>query len=138
MKNRKHKPMNYPWNAEQAAHMKMRQKQNLEISLRNPNEHWMADKLSQTNVKWSRQSQRGFRIFDFWCHTLGIAVEVDGPEHNKRYDAFRDSENLRVSGIVVLRVRNRNERDAKKALDFISRAETWNERRARMGLKLIK
>ena len=38
----------------------------------------MAEKLAATGHRWSRQAIWGKRIFDFWCATLGIAVEVDG------------------------------------------------------------
>lgn len=131
---KKMKPLNWPSNAEQAAYMRMRKDQNIGRSLRNPNENWMALKLNATVRKWTRQATWGMRLFDFWCAELGIAVEVDGPEHREDYDAYRDEYNFRRSGIVVLRVRNLNEEDAEKALAAISREVTWKERREALGI----
>lgn len=127
-----------PANSEQHQHMDMRQKQNRAVALRNPNEKWMAGLLAQTEHKWTRQARWGWRIFDFWNHTLGIAVEVDGPEHDAERDAERDSYNLRRSGILVLRVRNGNEHDAHRALQEIGRSVTWWERRRAWGIPLTK
>jgi len=98
-------------------------------SAANPNELWMKAKLDTTGLQWTRQAQWGWRLFDFWCHELGIAVEVDGPEHDQAKDAKRDAYNLKRSGILVLRVRNQNEGDAAKALADIQAACTWQERR---------
>jgi hypothetical protein len=73
-------------------------------------------------------------LFDFWCATIGVAIEVDGPEHDAKRDAYRDEYNLRRSGIVVLRVHNRNEQDAADAIASIATADTWKERRERFGI----
>lgn len=109
--------------------MKMMQAKNKKSSRRSKAESWMKDKLASTGKKWSRQAQWGYRLFDFWNHELGIAVEVDGPEHDKEYDAFRDRHNLKRSGILVLRVRNFNEKDAEVAITTINEASSWKERR---------
>lgn len=114
--------------------MRMRKAQNLHMALRNPNENWLAEKLVDTKVSWSRQATWGCRIYDFWSHELGIAVETDGPEHNKRYDAMRDEYNYRRSGIVVLRLRNKNDADLATVLEKIASAMTWEERREKLGL----
>ncbi len=50
-------------------------------------EVWAHPFLKQTRLKWTRQSVWGYRIFDFWCHEKGIAVEIDGLTHDKDYDA---------------------------------------------------
>jgi very-short-patch-repair endonuclease len=118
-----------------ANYMRMRRNTNKRRALKNPNENWMAALLRQrTPFKWTRQAIWGHRIFDFWCGHLGIAVEVDGPEHKKDYDAYRDEYNLRRSGIVVLRVRNLNEADAGEAISAILAAENWRQRRKRFGI----
>lgn len=130
--------MKWPTAAEQHAYMKMRQDQNLAICWKNSNEAWMAEKLEKTGWTWKRQAQWGYRLFDFWNFALGIAVEVDGLSHNKSYDAVRDAYNLQRSGILVLRVRNRNEEDARRALTEIEKACLWNERRVGLGLKPVR
>lgn len=130
--------MKWPTNADQHAYMKMRQDQNLLECQSNPNEAWMLRKLETTGWKWKRQAQWGYRLFDFWNAYLGIAVEVDGLTHDKVYDGVRDDYNWERSGILVLRVRNRDEADAEKALETIQGACDWNERRASLGLKPVR
>jgi len=44
-------------------------------------------------------------IVDFYCHTAGLAVEVDGDAHDMLYDMDRDLI-LRQRGIRVIRFRN--------------------------------
>lgn len=128
------KPLRWTWNGETHDYMRMRKAEQMEKSLRNPNESWMLEKLSGTGLNWSRNATWGYRLFDFWCNEIGVAVEVDGPEHNPEYDDYRDTYNFRRSGVVVLRVRNRNEKDAAKALRFIDISETWLDRRATLGI----
>lgn len=127
----------WPVNSEHHAHMRKRQGQNRFLAKRNANEQWMAGKLKGTGYRWTPQAQWGFCLFDFWCAKLGIAVEVDGREHRTVQDAQRDRDNYERSGIKTLRVRNGNELDALSCLQAISSAETWNERRTRMGLKPV-
>ena len=130
------KPLRWPTNGKEAAYMNERKEQNSRRAVKNPNENWLAERLSTTGYKWTRQASWGYRIFDFWCHELGIAVESDGPEHDTQYDEYRDEYNFRRSGILVLRVRNRNEDDAKAVLSEIAAAETWKARRERLGLNV--
>src|SRR5262249_18630847 len=84
--------------------MRVRQRQNLQR--RSKAELWMAQHLKKTGIKWKRQAIWGRRIFDFWSHALGIAIEVDGPEHRKKIDEYRDAYNLHRSGIIIIRVKN--------------------------------
>jgi very-short-patch-repair endonuclease len=114
--------------------MKERAEQNLGRSLHNDNENWASSRLAQSGLKWKRQAQWGARIFDFWNHEKGIAVEIDGAEHRPDYDAARDRYNFLRSAIVVIRVRNRNEDDMQSALVKILEVDSWRERRERMGL----
>lgn len=130
--------MKWPTDADQHAYMKMRQNQNKQICTTNRNENWMFEILKRTGLKWSRQAQWGYRLFDFWNAAKGIAVEVDGPEHDPEYDCIRDAFNYKKSGIVVLRVRNGNDEDAAKTVVAIHSSGTWNERRVSLGLKPIK
>ena len=134
MKSRHMKPLRWPTKADDHEYMRGRQDQNTERALQNRNENWLARKLADTGHKWTRQAIWGYRIFDFWCHELGVAVESDGPEHRADYDAYRDEYNLRRSGIVVVRIRNMNESDLKIALQEIATAGSWTERRKRLGL----
>lgn len=137
MQKIKHKA--WPTNKDAAAHMKMRQNQNLVSCKKSKAESWMADKLESTKpFKWTRQAQWGIRLFDFWNYKLGIAVEVDGSEHVHNIDITKDRVDYVVSGIVVLRVRNFNEDDAGKALLYISRSGSWNDRRKLLNLKPVK
>lgn len=128
----------WPTTKEQHEHMKMREKQNVRIARRNPNENMLIPYLKKTGLRWSRQSQWGYRIFDFWCHTLGVAIEIDGKEHNKKYDIFRDKENYERSGIIVLRVRNKNIGDIKKVMGKLRTIKIWSLRRIKLGLKPLK
>jgi very-short-patch-repair endonuclease len=131
--------MKWPTDKNQHEYMKSRQKQNEDSSKWNKNELWMYEKLKTTPYKWKRQSMWGYRIFDFWCSYLGVAIEIDGKEHKKIYDSIRDKYNFETSGILVLRVKNRDELGAMKALDIIAHLPgNWNDRRRARGLKEIK
>jgi very-short-patch-repair endonuclease len=128
----------WPTNSSQHEYMKMRQSQNATRCVSNTSENWMHNKLQRTPFKWTRQAQWGYRLFDFWCHQLGVAIEIDGASHNQSYDRARDRHNFQRSGILVFRVRNLNEEDAKRALEQIESAGSWNSRRAALGLKPIR
>ena len=129
------KPPGWPVNRDDHAHMRLRQRQNLTTSTRSKAEAWMQEHLSRTGLKWTRQAQWGFRLFDFWCHDRGVAVEVDGPEHVREIDSRRDLYNYHRSGIVVIRVRNFNEQDAARCLSKIKRVGSWAARRKAMGIE---
>jgi len=128
------KPLKWPTNSDQHAYMAMRQVQNRQACKGNRNENWMADKLKTTSRQWTRQAQWGYRLFDFWCGELGVAIEVDGPEHHAGRDSYRDEYNFRRSAIVVLRVRNGNEEDAARTMIVLETLGTWEERRKLLGL----
>ena len=119
----------WPTTREWAAYMRQRQSENRGRVV--PAEEWMAKHLSKTGLKWTRQAIRGFRLYDFWCAKLGIAVEVDGPSHDFRKDRDRrhDAHAWRASGIVVIRVRNFDEEGAKRALYEIDHTPSWGTRR---------
>ncbi len=128
------KPLPYPNTFEDSEMMRKYQRQNVSRSRYNPNENWMAEKLAVTGLKWTRQAMWGKRIFDFWCAEIGVVIEVDGPEHKKAYDQSRDAYNYARSGIIVLRVRNKNEADAATVLEIIPCVISWLERREEMGI----
>jgi very-short-patch-repair endonuclease len=71
---------------------------------------WKALRRNQLDGLHFRRQQiiDGF-IVDFYCHAVGLVVEVDGPIHDKaeqvEYDAERERV-LEVYGLHLLRVRN--------------------------------
>lgn len=140
------KPLRWPTNKEQHAYMAERAQQNAIRARSNRAENWMAERLIETGLKWTRQAQWGYRIFDFWCHKIGCAVEVDGSSHDgqRAYDAYRDRYNFLRSGIIVIRVQNFDEDGAKAAISKIRRMQTWRDRKVEMGIvgkdrrKLVK
>ena len=103
-------------------------KKNMAFALNNQNETWMWNKLKATGLLWGRQGLWAYRMFDFWCEDLGVAVEVDGPSHDRAKDARRDAFAFVVAGIIVLRVRNWNEEDAAVALAIIAKSGPWRRR----------
>lgn len=126
----------YPVDKEGHAHMRMRQNQNRVSCLKSKAETWAYDKLKEIPIKWTRQAQWGYRLYDFWNGHYGVAVEIDGKEHKKEKDALKDEYNFRRSGIVVLRVPNHNEEVMSLCLETIRKIiakESWAERRERLG-----
>lgn len=105
---------------------------NLDIAKNNSNENLVWDKLDKS--AWSRQAIKGFRIFDFWCHSKGCAIEVDGVEHDRDYDNYRDEYNFRRSGIVVLRVRNNNLTDLDDVLRVFESLDSLSNRKINLGI----
>lgn len=118
--------------------MLMRQNQNIVNSEKNKAENWFFEKLKKSRYKFTRQRRWGYRIFDFWCHKLGIAIEVDGPEHRTEVELIRDNKEFNRSRIVVLRVQNFNEEQAENAMHYIYNSDTWNDRRQEAGMSPIK
>jgi very-short-patch-repair endonuclease len=127
----------YPTRQEHHAHMKMRQNQNRVSCLKSAAEAEVYERLKkETNIKWTRQAQWGYRLYDFWNATYGIAIEVDGKEHKKEDDRKKDEYNFRRSGIVVLRVPNFDKDCMDLCLLTIKKLiskETWEERRKSLG-----
>ena len=125
--------MRWVTNKCESDYMRNRQAQNKARCVSSAAEQWMADKLSGAGIKFTRQAMWGYRLFDFWIATLGIAIEVDGPEHDQEYDAFRDRYNYLRSGIVVLRVKNFDEESAATVIQKLRESELWKVRRLRIG-----
>lgn len=97
-------------------------------------EEYISRLPKEPKFKFSRQSEWGYRIFDFWWHEMGVVIEVDGPEHNAGYDAYRDTYNFLRSGIVVLRVKNFDDTTAVKAIENLVVECSWTDRRRSLGL----
>jgi very-short-patch-repair endonuclease len=69
---------------------------------------WQALRNGQMNGhRFRRQQVIDGYIADFYCHSLGLVVEVDGPVHDQQqeYDQVRD-EVLSTRGLTVLRFKN--------------------------------
>lgn len=129
------KALRFPTTKEESDYMRMRRDQNLKRAawLKAENE-FMQKFLIPTGIKFSRQAQWGYRLFDFWVHDKGVAIEIDGPEHNRGYDAHRDLYNFLRSGIIVLRVRNFHVEDSVAAAKNLVAECSWHDRRACLGL----
>src|SRR5690349_15405912 len=130
------KPLTWLTGRSSHAHMKMRQSQNRVGCRDNAAELWAKDILEmRTDLKWTRQAIWGFRLYDFWCGTLGCAVEIDGKDHKKRRkdDEHSDEYHFRRSAIVVLRVPNFDGQALNVVLDHIHGLKPWNQRRSQVG-----
>lgn len=71
---------------------------------------WAALRRNQLDGFHFRRQQiiDGF-IVDFYCHAVGLVVEVDGPVHDEAEQADYDAERDRIlaaRGLCLLRVRN--------------------------------
>jgi very-short-patch-repair endonuclease len=125
--------MRWVTNKEQSQYMKKRRNQNKARSLLNRNENNAAEIFTEADG-WKRQAQWGARIFDFWNHEKGVAVEIDGPEHNHEYDRARDQYNFLRSGIIVVRVSNGNYGHMEAVAKGVKSSGSWSARREAMGL----
>lgn len=132
------KPLRYPTKKEESDYMRERKAQNRARLPWLKAERWFLETYLEAlppkpHFKFSRQATWGYRLFDFWFHVRGVVIEVDGPEHNKGYDAYRDTYNFLRSGIIVLRVRNFNNSDADQAIEQLSKECSWEDRRRALG-----
>lgn len=68
---------------------------------------WARLRRNQLGFHFRRQQIIDGFIVDFYCHTAGLIVEVDGPIHEEQedYDESRD-DTLTQRGLYVLRVTN--------------------------------
>ncbi len=98
-------------------------------------ERWFWSQLcSRTQEKWTYQAVWGWRVYDFWCAELGVAIEVDGPEQDISKDRKRDAYNWKRSAIHVFRVPNFNQGRADTILFLVNSLDGWLHRRRRHGL----
>lgn len=128
-----------PTTKEYSQKMREWQRENVERSKTNKAENWMWGRLNRLykthGIKFNRQRMRGTRIFDFWCVTKWIAIEVDWWYHNQAWkiakDRKYDNYNKEYSGILVLRVEARDKRDMEIAMDRVIKECSRTERRER-------
>lgn len=123
-----------PQTSEEIARMKELQFRARHAAANSQKELQILRELDATGHRWTRKAVWGYRIFDFWCAELGIAVQIDRPGQDDKQEAYLDEYNYRRSSILVLRVDNRADLD--RALATIASSETLNERRKRLG-KLV-
>lgn len=129
--------MRWTTNHLQASYMRHRRQQNIELSLRNQNENTAFSIIKKhSNLKWERQKAWGCRLFDFWCGHMGVAIELDGPEHDPEYDAVRDRHNELRSAIAVFRIKNGDWGRLIEAVQEIHAMPCWKERRSIAGLNV--
>ena len=61
-------------------------------------------------LKWHKQVPCGYYILDFYCSTVGLVVEADGPEHHTPFGLAYDQERTayleRNHGLRVIRYKN--------------------------------
>jgi len=71
--------------------------------------HLWYDYLRDYPFRFQRQKSIGNYIVDFYCHKVGLVVELDGSQHYEedamQYDAKR-TEYLNALGLTVLRILN--------------------------------
>ncbi len=77
-------------------------------------ELWLKIRNSQLGVKFRRQYNIDYYIVDFYCHELGLIIELDGWVHGedeqKKKDKQRE-EYLKNKGYKILRYRNEQIKD---------------------------
>lgn len=64
---------------------------------------------NQLGVKFRRQHPLHSYVVDFYCHSKRLAIELDGPIHDKSQHKFEDSirtQELTLFGVRILRFKN--------------------------------
>lgn len=132
------KPLTEPKTIEEYAELKERQRILLDKSFKNDNENWFERSIirlwSNKKYRFNRQYLFKRRIFDFFNEHTGCAVEIDGPEHDAKYDLYRDLSVYVYDAIVVFRLRNRNEQDLKDCIGKIMGLESWEARKVQLKI----
>lgn len=123
-----------PHDKETAAYMRMRKAQNLARARNNPNECEAFKVLKDAGKTPSRQAVWSWRIFDFWWSFEGVALEMDGAEHDPVWDEIRDRYNFARSGILVYRAVNGDMVRVRKVADAVKGAGAWDDRRPEVPL----
>lgn len=81
---------------------------------------WLALRNGQIGgLKFRRQHPIGPYVVDFYCHSAGLVVEVDGMSHHDKLQQDRErTEYIEGQGLRVLRVIND---DVMRDLDAVTR-----------------
>ena len=101
-------------------------------SLENRNENQVAEALRFAGIKFSRNAQFARRFVDFYIHTHGACIEVDGPEHNQSYDELRDVW-LFKQGVLVFRMKNGDANRLRVIIETISKCSGAKERKSKIS-----
>ena len=80
----------WPVTKEHQAHMQARQADRMAKPMTKAEKWFYEGYLKDTGYKWKRERRWGFRLFDFWNARVGIAIEVDGPEHDRNLDFLKE------------------------------------------------
>lgn len=106
------------WNTDSKKFIREVQKKQKKITLKNPAENWFSMKIKNDLSKFtfSRQKKMGFRVFDFWCKKIRVAIEIDGKQHNRQWDLLRDQKYQERFHLKVYRIWAFNESDYKEVL----------------------
>ncbi len=77
--------------------------------------------VRQYPIKFMDDDQVRFFIADFYCHSAGLVIELDGKihEHQKEYDEFR-TYLINQLGIIVLRIKNEELKDIAGVMNKIN------------------
>ena len=105
-------------------------------SRHSPVERWLLDRLKSTGLKWTKRSE-----YVLWQFERGVMIRID-PEPDLRIAVERPTPPgsatepswFRDRGVIVLRVRALDESDATDAVRAVGLTDSWNERRADLGL----
>ena len=79
---------------------------------------WLAVRNGQIGgLKFRRQHPIGPYVVDFYCHSIGLVVEVDGMSHDDKVcqDAEK-TKHIEAQGLRILRVSNQDVMDDLDAL----------------------
>ena len=90
---------------------------------------WQRLRANQLDgLRWRRQQVIGGFIADFYCHAVGIVIEIDGAVHLQQveYDCARDKI-FTWSGLLVLRFTNTEVNDNLR--DVLARIRTACQQR---------
>ena len=71
--------------------------------------HLWYDFLSKYKIRFQRQKAIDSFIADFYCHKVGLVIEIDGSQHytpeGRKKDTFR-TERLETYNLIVVRFTN--------------------------------
>jgi len=85
---------------------------------------WLALRNAQLGASFRRQHPAGPYVLDLYCPRVGLAIEVDGDEHDQKraHDAIR-TRFLSDKGILVMRFSNADVRSNLEGVKLMIRRE---------------
>lgn len=97
-----------PWSKKSKTFLKKAAKRQQRLTLLNPAENWFDKNICKDfHFQFTRQKIFGYRIFDFWCESLRVAVEIDGKRFHKdtEFDQQRDDVYQKRFKVSIFRVK---------------------------------